>query len=558
MEKDDIIEKIKNQKIEKVINLFNNQNKEIQNQILKELSNLKKESLILFWTALIKSNNRKAQDQLTNILINLNDIEKNLSPLINHENKNIRRKAVFVLGKKLTKGKIKDPEPLIKALNHNDLGIKKRAMVAIAKARVKEALPTLAHLLEESFGDVQKKVIKTISQIGGEKAKEILIDNKDSIDSENKNILIKYLSSLGYNLRKDINKKIINKLESNLKINNYRYLGLTVKGLEEQAISSIKQKLNIKVLKISKGKIIFEYKGDIRDLKTIRSLKDVYLLITSFDPKEIKQPSLKDKLNQIDISFLTDLFKKEDKFAFFVNLRKIKNNKIKPILGNILKDYFKKHGFITVSNEYNLEIKVFPTKNNFLLGLKLVDFLEYNRKWRKNLSSTALKPYIAHLLCLLSKPQKTDIFLDPMCGSGSILIERALMGKYQRIIGSDIDEKALKAAKNNIKQINKKIELHNWNAFKLPLEDNSINKIVVDMPFGIRSGKHSQNITLYSNFLKEAKRVLKPNSIVVILSQEISLLDKQINKTNNLTIRQKIRTNLGGLKPAVFVLSYNN
>src|SRR6056297_1502577 len=111
MEKDDIIEKIKNQKIEKAINLFNNQNKEIQKQILKELSNLKKESLILFWTALIKSDNKKAQDQLTNILINLNDIEKNLSPLINHEDKNVRRKAVFVLGKKLTKGKIKDPKP---------------------------------------------------------------------------------------------------------------------------------------------------------------------------------------------------------------------------------------------------------------------------------------------------------------------------------------------------------------------------------------------------------------------------------------------------------------
>lgn len=74
------------------------------------------------------------------------------------------------------------------------------------------------------------------------------------------------------------------------------------------------------------------------------------------------------------------------------------------------------------------------------------------------------------------------------------------------------------------------------------------------MPFGIRSGDHNKNVNLYTNFLKEAKRVLMPNSKLIILSQEISLLNKSLNKIGSFKIENKIRINFKGLKPMIFAL----
>jgi len=555
MNQNDFFQSIDNKKINKALNLFNKKNKKEKMIILKNLPDKVGANLVIFWVELIKSDNKWAH-QLTNLLIDLKNIENQIAALINHDNKKVRRKAVLVLGKSLTKGNLKNINPLIKALKHDDLGVKSRVMVALSKAKIKKALPALEEVLKNSFADVQKKVIKTIYEIGGSQAKEILIKNKDIIDSDNKNVLNKYLSQLGYSLRSGINEKIKQKLENNLNLKNYKYLGLTVKGLETQAINSIKEKINIKVLKYFNGKIVFEYKGDVRELRKIRSLKKIYFLITIINKKEITPLFLKQRLKQVDINFLTDLFDKKDRFAFFVNLRNLKTRDIRPILGKGLKKWLKEKGFVTISKDYNLEVRGFLNKDQVLIGFNLVDFLNYNRKWRKDLSSTALKPYLSYLLVYLSDILKTDVFLDPMCGSGSIIIERALAGGYKKIIGADKNKKALKSAQKNISNINQNIRTYHWDATNLPLAKNSINKVVVDMPFGIRSGKHSKNIDLYFGFLKEMKRVLISGSKMIILSQEVSLINKGLAKMNCFKVENKIRINLSGLKPMIFVLQY--
>jgi tRNA G10 N-methylase Trm11 len=49
----------------------------------------------------------------------------------------------------------------------------------------------------------------------------------------------------------------------------------------------------------------------------------------------------------------------------------------------------------------------------------------------------------------LTPPQRGGEILDPFCGSGTILMEAALLG-FKKIIGSDISEKAVKDTKTNL------------------------------------------------------------------------------------------------------------
>jgi tRNA G10 N-methylase Trm11 len=58
---------------------------------------------------------------------------------------------------------------------------------------------------------------------------------------------------------------------------------------------------------------------------------------------------------------------------------------------------------------------------------------------------------------------------------------------------------AIREANNNILE---GISFQVWDATALPLEDNSIDATIVDMPFGQRHGKHSSIRTVYPKGFK--------------------------------------------------------
>ena len=58
----------------------------------------------------------------------------------------------------------------------------------------------------------------------------------------------------------------------------------------------------------------------------------------------------------------------------------------------------------------------------------------------------SLKPTVARAMVRLSLPRATDVVLDPLCGAGTLLIERALAAEYSALYGSDRDPSAVAMA----------------------------------------------------------------------------------------------------------------
>ncbi|KEG09626.1 putative THUMP domain-containing protein 3-like [Trypanosoma grayi] len=48
-----------------------------------------------------------------------------------------------------------------------------------------------------------------------------------------------------------------------------------------------------------------------------------------------------------------------------------------------------------------------------------------------------------------------------------------------------------------------------WDATRLPLRSNSVDRIISDLPFGMRCGNHKHNVKLYPMMLRECHRVLR-------------------------------------------------
>jgi tRNA (guanine6-N2)-methyltransferase len=190
--------------------------------------------------------------------------------------------------------------------------------------------------------------------------------------------------------------------------------------------------------------------------------------------------------------------------------------------------------------------------SEFFLTVRLSDDAMRHREYKAAHRPASLRASSAAALAWLSEPRDDDVVLDPFCGAGTILIERAHLGRYAMLLGSDRDAAALAAARVNVGARYKPIQLENWDAGALPLGDASVNKIVTNLPWGLRYGSHGENRKLYPIWMREFARVLKPGGLMVMLTAEWRLM-RELERTRKFAPSKIIRVSVLGKSAAIYV-----
>jgi 23S rRNA G2445 N2-methylase RlmL len=175
-----------------------------------------------------------------------------------------------------------------------------------------------------------------------------------------------------------------------------------------------------------------------------------------------------------------------------------------------------------------LEVWVLQDGNELLCGVRLSDRTMRHRRYKTVSVEASLRPVVARAMVILSEPRDDDVFLDPMCGAGTILIERGEHGRYGQLLGGDLDPQAVAATRTNVGPRYKPIEIRQWDATALPLPDASVTRVVCNLPFGHKIGSARILPGLYRGFLAEAIRVLRPGGVAVLLTGERALLDRAL------------------------------
>lgn len=174
--------------------------------------------------------------------------------------------------------------------------------------------------------------------------------------------------------------------------------------------------------------------------------------------------------------------------------------------------------------EAPIEIWLHQLGRTLQVSLRITNGLHRSRGGRAVEREAALRPTIAAAMVWESRPEEEDVFLDPMCGSGTILLERASAGRHGLLLGGDIDAGAVKAAVSNFGPRHKPVRLQKLDARHLPLEDDSVDKFVTNLPWGRQIGRLEDLPALYKEVLREAVRVVRPGGRLVLLSGEGRLL----------------------------------
>lgn len=188
-----------------------------------------------------------------------------------------------------------------------------------------------------------------------------------------------------------------------------------------------------------------------------------------------------------------------------------------------------------------------------LFGLRLTAIgKERTRKYARG----ELRQELAHLLCLLSEPERKDVFLDPFCGSGAIVLERLLHFPYQQVLAGDNNPEHVAALRQRT-SLQKQVTVKQWDALHMTgVPSRSIRKIVTDPPWGFYNATEVDFVEFYAGMLAEFARVLQPGGLVVVLvGRKLEFEAALARLTGQLQLRKKYDILVSGKKAGVYQLA---
>lgn len=205
--------------------------------------------------------------------------------------------------------------------------------------------------------------------------------------------------------------------------------------------------------------------------------------------------------------------------------------------------------------DLHLRIRPAPDKQGWQVLLRLTPRPLVTRAWRQHNFQGALNAAAASAMAGLIPPQSDDRILNLMCGSGTLMVERAALGPSARLMGVDNDLAALSYAQDHLRLSDTDgagLICGDTRALAFPAD--SFNVLLADLPFGQLIGSHRENITLYPAVLAEAGRIATKDARFALITHEKRLINTVLSAQSHWFIVRTFSINLNGLHPEILLL----
>lgn len=352
------------------------------------------------------------------------------------------------------------------------------------------------------------------------------------------------------------------------------YIGQTQPGFEVIAAAEIGDRLagaavhDTRTVSDKNGLVFFDYAGDARDLLALRTCEDLFVVVavlpdlplTREGLRTLESTAARSPAFEPALTLARQLLPGRGgrgKLHFRVVSRQVGQAAYRRVdAQQAVERGIQARGDHQwrLDSEAGLEFWLTLFPGEALLALRLSDDRMRQRDYKIENLPASLRPSAAAALVWLTDPRADDVFLDPMCGAGTTLIERALAGRYQLLLGGDLRDEAVAATKRNIGPRYQPIEVRRWDARNLPLDAGSVDTVTVNLPFGKQIGSAEENRTLYPAFLGEMERVLQPRGRLVALTGDPRALDTALKRTGKLVRRASYPVMVLGQRANVYVL----
>jgi tRNA (guanine6-N2)-methyltransferase len=321
------------------------------------------------------------------------------------------------------------------------------------------------------------------------------------------------------------------------------YYAMTIPGIETVAFSEIRARsVGAALVKFARGVVIFGAEAGPQDLLDLRTTEDVFVRlahITDLGRGPDALRVLHSATSHSDLAGALALFRRAHHGAPPRTWRVVSQKEGTHIFrrmdaGQAVVDALRKalpKGMRQVDDDADVEIWLWLHGSEALIGVRLSDATMRHRTYKHAHLRASLRPTVAAAMAWLAQPQPADVVLDPMCGAGTLVIERARLAPLARATGGDLDPAAVALAEQNARAAGIRADWHTWDARDLPLDDASVTALLCNLPFGKQIGSLTTNVALYSALAREFRRVVAPAGRLVTLTSDDRLWDATLRES---------------------------
>jgi tRNA (guanine6-N2)-methyltransferase len=333
------------------------------------------------------------------------------------------------------------------------------------------------------------------------------------------------------------------------------FFALTTRGLEQVGAAEIAEIPGVTVIETGYRRVAARIEESPGQLLNLRTVDDLYVYIGTWQGVGHTRDMLgviEQWSEQLDLTTAAQVcatvrsMSPQPLFsvtASFVGKRNYSTDEIKNVVANGI---YASQGWTYTGNdrEADLNLRVFIEHEIAYVGLRLGKSPLHERAYKQVQRAGSLKPSVASAMLRLVDVKPGMRLLDPSCGVGTILIEGATIGAIAQ--GGDIDPEAVAASRANADAAGFVIKVSEWDARKLPLEDQSVERVVTNLPWGKQIKIDDDLGWFYRELCAEMERVLMPAGRVAILTSTPHLL-----QFDQLRLKDTIEISLFGQTPTI-------
>ncbi|HEX3071745.1 MAG TPA: HEAT repeat domain-containing protein [Thermoanaerobaculia bacterium] len=167
----------------------------------------------------------------------------------------------------------------------------------------------------------------------------------------------------------------------------------------------------------------------------------------------------------------------------------------------------------------------------------------------------SINPVVGACLARLVRGKSSRVVVDPTCGSGTLLIERALLDDASVLSGIDISPTAIRAATGNViaAKLAARIAIRQADGGDSAAWPDRCDEVLANLPFGNRT--EDRNLDgLYRRVIGNIGRTLAPGGRALLYTAHTKTLIALLRRTPQLVVREERRVESGGLQVGLWLL----
>ncbi|RLE84973.1 MAG: hypothetical protein DRJ67_09660 [Thermoprotei archaeon] len=195
--------------------------------------------------------------------------------------------------------------------------------------------------------------------------------------------------------------------------------------------------------------------------------------------------------------------------------------------------------------------------DEFRLCVDLTPFMSLkDRGYRVYLHPSALNPIVARAMCRIARVQEGDVVVDPMCGSGTIIIECMLEAPNARGVGCDVNPAHVRGAALNARAAGIMADFVVADVKSLArVIRPPVDVVAANPPYGIREKAVGGLRRVYEWLFEGSSRILGEGGRLVMLSPLRGLVEEAWRRIKRLELLKRRAVEVGGLKAYIFLFA---